>query len=92
MVQITLGIEGMACGMCEAHINDAVRKAFAIKKVNSSHGKGQTIILSERAISEQELKEIIEPTGYTIVSYHCEPYKKKGLFTFGKNNHILGDE
>lgn len=32
MFKITVGIEGMACGMCEAHINDAVRKAFLIKK------------------------------------------------------------
>ncbi len=33
MVKIILGIEGMACGMCEAHINEAVRNAFHVKKV-----------------------------------------------------------
>ncbi len=32
MVKITAGIEGMVCGMCEAHINEAVRKAFRVKK------------------------------------------------------------
>ncbi len=32
MVRITLGIDGMACGMCEAHINEAVRNAFREKK------------------------------------------------------------
>lgn len=32
MVKITLKIDGMSCGMCEAHINDAVRAAFRIKK------------------------------------------------------------
>ena len=37
MVKITVGIEGMACGMCEAHINEAVRNAFQVKKVTSSH-------------------------------------------------------
>ncbi len=26
MIQITLEIDGMMCGMCEAHVNDAVRK------------------------------------------------------------------
>ena len=36
MVKITLDIEGMACGMCEAHVNDAIRKAFSVKKVSSS--------------------------------------------------------
>ena len=40
MVKITLDIEGMACGMCEAHVNDAVRRVFPVKKVTSSHSKG----------------------------------------------------
>ena len=26
MIQTTIGIEGMACEMCEAHINDVIRK------------------------------------------------------------------
>ena len=37
MVKITVGIDSMACGMCEAHINEAVRNAFPVKKVTSSH-------------------------------------------------------
>ena len=32
MVKITLDIEGMACGMCEAHVNDAVRRVFPVKR------------------------------------------------------------
>ena len=44
MYQTTVGVDGMMCGMCEAHVNDAVRKAFPVKKVTSSHGKGQTVI------------------------------------------------
>ena len=34
MVKVTLAIEGMAYGMCEAHINEAVRNAFLVKKEN----------------------------------------------------------
>ena len=45
MLKYTLQVEGMQCGMCEAHVNDTVRKAFPVKKVTSSHGKGQTVIL-----------------------------------------------
>ena len=52
MYQITLGIDGMMCGMCESHINDAVRNAFPVKKVTSSHSRGQTVILSETEIPE----------------------------------------
>ena len=32
MVKITLKIDGMACGMCESHVNDTIRKNFAVKK------------------------------------------------------------
>lgn len=39
--------------MCESHVNDAVRKAFPVKKVTSSHGKGETVILTETDISEE---------------------------------------
>ena len=31
MQKITVKIDGMICGMCEAHVNDAVRKAFPVK-------------------------------------------------------------
>ena len=47
MVEIAVGIEGMACGMCEAHINEAVRNAFEVKKVSSSHTKKRTVIIAE---------------------------------------------
>ena len=80
MIKITIGIEGMACGMCEAHINDAVRQAFSVKKVTSSHTKKQTIIITEDDISEQDLKKVISNTGYEVVSVSSESYEKKGLF------------
>ena len=81
MVKITLAIEGMACGMCEAHINEAVRNAFQVKKVSSSHAKKQTVIIAEKDIPEQELKDVIVKAGYDAVSVSSEPYEKKGLFS-----------
>ena len=59
MVKITLDVEGMACGMCEAHINDAVRNRFAVKKVTSSHKKGKTEIIAEDPIDSGKLEESI---------------------------------
>lgn len=80
MVKITVEIEGMACGMCEAHMNEAVRNAFQVKKVTSSHTKKQTVILAEKDISKQELKNVAAKAGYDAVSISSEPYEKKGLF------------
>ena len=33
MIETTVGIDGMQCGMCESHINDTIRAAFSVKKV-----------------------------------------------------------
>lgn len=41
MVQMTLKVDGMACGMCEAHINDAIRSHFAVKKVRLQPHQGR---------------------------------------------------
>ncbi|WP_318361353.1 heavy-metal-associated domain-containing protein [uncultured Agathobaculum sp.] len=82
MLKITVGVDGMMCGMCESHINDAIRKAFSVKKVTSSHSKGQTVILTEQDIDEAEVRKAIDATGYTVTSFAKEPYEKKGLFSF----------
>ena len=81
MVKITVGIDGMACGMCEAHINEAVRNAFPVKKVTSSHTKKETVILAEKEIPEPELRKIVAEAGYDVMSVNWEPYEKKGLFS-----------
>lgn len=87
MVKVTLKIDGMACSMCEAHINDAIRAAFPVKKVSSSHTKGETVMLLENAPSEEEIRTVIDKTGYVFGGMTCEPYEKKpGFFAslFGK--------
>lgn len=70
MVKITVGIDGMACGMCEAHINEAVRNAFPVKKVTSSHTKKETVILAEQEIPEPELRKLVAEAGYEVMSIH----------------------
>lgn len=84
MLKITLKIDGMMCGMCESHVNDAVHRAFPVKKVTSSHAKGETVILTETDISEEQLRTAIEPTGYRVLAVRKENYEKKGLFGFRK--------
>ncbi|MBQ8162878.1 MAG: heavy-metal-associated domain-containing protein [Clostridia bacterium] len=84
MIRITMKIDGMMCGMCEAHMNDAIRQAFKIKKVTSSHSKNESVIITENDISEQELAKTVEKTGYKLLDVKKEPYEKKGLFSFLK--------
>ena len=85
MQQITLKIDGMMCGMCESHINESIRNNFSVKKVTSSHTKGETVILTENDLDEAKLKETIDKTGYKLLSVSKAPYeKKKGFFSFLK--------
>lgn len=84
MVKITLNVEGMACQMCEAHINDAVRQNFKVKKVTSSHRKNTTEIIAEAALDEAALKAAIDATGYNVTGIKTEPYEKKGFSLFGR--------
>ena len=80
MWKYTVEVRGMMCGMCEAHVNDAVRKAFPVKKVSSSRGKKQTVVISERELATSALSDAIRKTGYEVGEIRKDPYEKKGLF------------
>ena len=82
MVKTTVKVEGLMCGNCERHVNEAVEKAFEIKKVTSSHDKGETVILSKDALDAEKLTAAITDAGYTVTSVTSQV--KKGLFGFGK--------
>ena len=66
MVKTTLKIDGMMCGMCESHVNDAIRNAFPVKKVTSSHSKGETVIISDEALSEDKIREVMQRSRLTL--------------------------
>lgn len=84
MVKTVLKIDGMMCGMCEAHINDLIRKNFKVKKVTSSAKDGETVIISDAELDIPWAKKQIKDIGYELVDYTSEPYEKKGLFHFGR--------
>ena len=84
MTKTVLSIEGMMCGMCEKHMNEAIEKAFDVKKVTSSHTKKETEILSEAPLDEAQLRAAVDAAGYTLNGIRTEPYEKKGFSLFGK--------
>ncbi len=81
MKKYVLKINGMACGMCEAHMNDTVRKALPeAGKVRSSYKKGETEFLYDGDFDREKLTDAIRMTGYECVGISAEPYQKKGFF------------
>ena len=72
-MKIILKIDGMACGMCEAHINDVIRKNFPkAKKIKSSYRKGESSFVIEEGFNEELLKNEIAKTGYGVLSVSIE--------------------
>ena len=81
MIQTTMKIDGMMCGMCEAHIRDAIRRAVPeAQKVTADRKKKEAGFLSEAAVVAAALKAAIDATGYTCLGVESAPYEKKGLF------------
>lgn len=82
MIQTIVGVDGMVCEMCEAHINDAVRKAFPVKSVKADRKKKRCVIVSAEPLDEAALLGAIAATGYEPLSVSSEPYKKRGFLPF----------
>lgn len=80
MIKTTVKISDMTCSMCEAHMNDCIRNNFNVKKVSSSHKKGETVIIGKEPIDEQKLRSVITDMGYTVTGVESCKYEKKGLF------------
>jgi len=79
MIRTTVQVSGMICSMCEAHVNDAVRSAFEVKKVSSSRSKGETVIESEKPLDLEKLRQVINKTGYLMLYADEEEIPKKHL-------------
>ena len=79
MWKYTAQVDGMMCGMCESHVNDAVRKSFP---VTSSRSKKETTVIAETDLDEDALRAAISATGYEVGEIRKEPWEKKGLFSW----------
>lgn len=84
MKKTTLTIDGMRCGMCEAHVCDVIRRNFNVKKVTASHIKNQAVVISDTPLDADQLKKAVSDEGYRVSGITVEEYVKKGLFSFFK--------
>lgn len=84
MKRYVVKIDGMMCGMCEAHVSDVIRKNFNVKKVKASHMKKEAEIIAENEIDREQLAAAIASQGYKVKEITEEEYIKRGLFSFLK--------
>ena len=83
MWQYTIEVDGMMCGMCESHCNSAIRMAFEddVKKITSSHTKKQTVVIANKELDEEKLRQTIVGLGYDCGKIEKSAYAKKGIFS-----------
>lgn len=81
MFKTTVKVDGMMCGMCEAHVNDAIRKAVpSAKKVKASRAKKEATFISDGPVDNVLIENAIKETGYDFLGCVSEPYAKRGIF------------
>ena len=87
MKEFIIKIDGMMCGMCENHVNDAIRNVSNVKKVTSSHKNGETVIVADDDFDLDKATSSITALGYKVGEITEKPYKKQGFFSnlFKKN-------
>lgn len=66
MYKYEIEIIGMMCSMCEAHVNDVIRKNLNVKKIKSNYKKKLTTFISEELVEEAQIKKLISSTGYEV--------------------------
>ena len=89
MFQITAKVDGMMCGMCEAHVKDAVRKAFPdAKKISASASDGRVEFQLENNLPipmlKHDMKSELDKIGYKLedlTSAEAEEAAKGGFFS-----------
>ena len=66
MIKVTVNVEGMMCPHCEAHVNEAVKKAFGVEDVVSSHENKTTIFTAPEKVDEEKVRQTIKDAGYEV--------------------------
>ena len=66
--EVTLCVEGMSCGMCEANVKKAVYALTGVDKVNVElRSKLVTVKFDDGKVNEAAIKEAIEEQGFDVV-------------------------
>ncbi len=59
-----LGVEGMMCEHCEAHVKEALEKLPEVKEAIANHEKNEVLIKLNADISDDVLRQVINDAGY----------------------------
>ncbi len=67
MLKKELIIEGMSCGHCVKHVEDALKEIEEVQDVIVSSDRKKAIISLKGQTDEDKLKKAVEEAGYTVI-------------------------
>ncbi len=89
LIEYTLSVRGMRCGMCESHIQDVIRRNFDVVKVKANRHKKEVQIISKIPFDESKLTEVMNSTGYPYLGIIDKKVViKKGLKAYSLNERL----
>lgn len=72
MNKYVIGVDGMRCGMCEAHVKETVSKSILVKKIKVTHSRKFIEVFSELNLTKIDFENALNPTGYRVLSFRKE--------------------
>ena len=66
MVTITVNVEGMMCGHCEATVKKCLEAFSEVEQAEVSHEAGTAVVSLNQEIDSAKLKEAVEKQGYKV--------------------------
>ncbi len=62
-----ISIEGMSCGHCVKHVENALGEIDGITDINVSLEAKEAVVSMDREIPDEDIKAAIEDWGYEVV-------------------------
>lgn len=63
----TIGVEGMMCAHCEAHVKEALEKIGGVKSAAADHEKNCVVLELTAEVDDSVLKSAVEGAGYKFI-------------------------
>ncbi len=68
MKTVTLEIQGMMCGHCEAHMKKALEAMAGVTVTSISHEENRAVLETAADYSEADYRKVVEDTGYELTA------------------------
>ena len=65
-MEVTMKIEGMMCGHCEAAVKKALEAIPTVVSAEVSHEKGTAVVSLTHDVADADLKTAVEARDYTV--------------------------